>query len=104
MDGGILSRSISVAFTTTSSARVSYALFFFLVPHAYHLSPSFAVPELVKTKGQIVLAASGAAQVRVPNASEYCLSKHAVLRLAEFIILGESISHSHQIVSFSSAL
>lgn len=89
MDGGTFLRSIFVAFITSSSAGVSYALSF-SVPHAYRISPSFAVPELLKTKGQVVIAASGAAQARVPNASEYCLSKHAILRLAEFITLGES--------------
>jgi NAD(P)-dependent dehydrogenase (short-subunit alcohol dehydrogenase family) len=51
--------------------------------------PSFAVPELLKTKGQVVILNSGAAQVRLPNASEYCISKHAMLRLAEFVTIGE---------------
>ena len=53
------------------------------------MSLSFAVPELLKTKGQVVVTASSAGQVRCPNASEYCTSKHAILRLAEFIKLGK---------------
>ena len=56
---------------------------------AYDLSLSFAVPELLKTKGQVVVLASGAAQIRCPNASEYCTSKHAILRFAEFIKIGK---------------
>jgi len=47
----------------------------------------FAVPELLKTKGQVVFLNSAAAQVRVPNSSEYCTSKHAILRFAEFVTL-----------------
>jgi NAD(P)-dependent dehydrogenase (short-subunit alcohol dehydrogenase family) len=45
----------------------------------------FAVPELLKTEGQVVILSSGASQVRLPNASEYCISKHAMLRFAEFV-------------------
>ncbi|KAI0277132.1 NAD-P-binding protein, partial [Russula aff. rugulosa BPL654] len=45
----------------------------------------FSVPELLKTKGQVVVIASEAAQLRFPNASEYCMSKHAIIRFAEFI-------------------
>ncbi|KAI9508120.1 NAD-P-binding protein [Russula earlei] len=45
----------------------------------------FAVPELLKTKGQLVILTSGAAQVRIPTASEYCVSKFAINRLAEFV-------------------
>ena len=71
--------------TTSSSPCLIY---FFFVPQAYDLSLSFAVPELLKTKGQVVVLASGAAQVRCPNASEYCTSKHAIIRFAELIKLG----------------
>ena len=53
------------------------------------LSYSFSVPELLKTKGQIVILTSRAGQLRIPNASEYCLSKHAINRFAEFITIGE---------------
>jgi len=45
----------------------------------------FAVPELNKTKGCIVILTSLAAQVRLPNASEYSTSKHAIGRFAEFV-------------------
>jgi NAD(P)-dependent dehydrogenase (short-subunit alcohol dehydrogenase family) len=85
-DGGIFLKSIFVGRTTSSSARFSYTLF--LVPNAYHLLPSFAVPELLKTKGQVVILGSGGSQLRVPNASEYCISKHAMLRFAEFVTIG----------------
>ncbi|KAI9451085.1 NAD-P-binding protein [Russula earlei] len=45
----------------------------------------FAVPELLKTKGQLVILTSVAAQMRIPTASEYCVSKFALNRLAEFV-------------------
>ena len=97
MNGGMFLRSISVAPITSSSAGVSSTLSF--VRHAYCVSPSFAVPEIPKTKGQVVILASAAAQIRRPNTmSEYCTSKHAVLRFAEFIAIGEcycSISRPH---------
>ena len=44
----------------------------------------------------MVLLASAAAQVRVPNSSEYCTSKHAILRFAEFITIGESSHIRHE--------
>ena len=72
---------------TSYSTGFSYSLFF--VPSAYHVLPSFAVPELLKTKGQVVILNSAASQVRLPNASEYCISKHAMLRFAEFVTIGE---------------
>ncbi len=90
MDGGIFLRSIFVGPTTTSSAAVS--LYFYLfATNAYRLSPSFAVPELLKTKGQVVILNSGVSQIRIPNASEYCISKHALLRFAEFVTIGECL-------------
>jgi hypothetical protein len=79
--------SISAGPTTSSSEGFSYTLFF--VPNAYRLLPSFAVPELLKTKGQVVILGSRMCQVRIPNASEYCISKYAMLRLAEFVTIGE---------------
>ncbi|KAI0277134.1 NAD-P-binding protein [Russula aff. rugulosa BPL654] len=47
----------------------------------------FSVPELLKTKGQVVILGSRTCQVRIPNASEYCISKYAMLRLAEFVTI-----------------
>jgi len=85
-----------VGLTTSSSAGFSYTLFF--VPNAYRLLPSFAIPELLKTKGQVVILSSASAQIRLPNASEYCVSKHAMLRFAEFVAIGEYyclVSHSY---------
>jgi NAD(P)-dependent dehydrogenase (short-subunit alcohol dehydrogenase family) len=61
-----------------------------VLPHAHPLSRSFSIPELLKTKGQVVILSGKAAQVRGPNASDYCLSKHAINRFAEFITIGES--------------
>jgi NAD(P)-dependent dehydrogenase (short-subunit alcohol dehydrogenase family) len=63
-----------------------YALF---RTNAYRLLPSFAVPELLKTKGQVVILGSSVSQLRLPNESEYCISKHAMLRFAEFVTIGE---------------
>jgi hypothetical protein len=37
----------------------------------------------------VVIVGSGASQIRLPNASEYCISKHAMLRFAEFVTIGE---------------
>jgi NAD(P)-dependent dehydrogenase (short-subunit alcohol dehydrogenase family) len=94
-DGGIFLRSTFVGPTISSSAGFSYTLFFVL--NAYRLLPSFAVPGLLKTKGQVVILCSSASQVRQPNASEYCISKHAMLRFAEFVTIGEyyySVFHS----------
>jgi len=66
------------------------------VPYAYHraqhlqpLFTSFSVPELLKSKGQVVVLTSAAAQYRLPAASEYCISKLAINRLAEFVTVGE---------------
>ncbi|KAI0269969.1 NAD-P-binding protein [Gloeopeniophorella convolvens] len=47
----------------------------------------FAVPELVKTKGRIIVTSSIAAQLRIPFSSQYAISKHAVGRLVEFVAL-----------------
>jgi NAD(P)-dependent dehydrogenase (short-subunit alcohol dehydrogenase family) len=57
--------------------------------HLHRLLTSFSVPELLKTKGQVIIVTSGAAQVRIPAASEYCISKFAINRLAEFVTIGE---------------
>jgi NAD(P)-dependent dehydrogenase (short-subunit alcohol dehydrogenase family) len=86
-DGGMFLRSMFEGPTTSSSAGFSYTLFF--VPKTYRLLPSFAVPELLKTKGQVVIVGSSVSQLRLPNASEYCISKHAMLRFAEFVTIGE---------------
>ena len=51
--------------------------------------PSFAVPELLKAKGQVVILSSSTSHVQLPNESEYCISKHAMLRFAEFVTIGE---------------
>ncbi|KAI0065033.1 NAD-P-binding protein [Artomyces pyxidatus] len=47
----------------------------------------FAIPELQKTKGQIAITTSIAAHWRVPTASDYCISKFALDRFSEFIVL-----------------
>jgi NAD(P)-dependent dehydrogenase (short-subunit alcohol dehydrogenase family) len=53
-------------------------------------SPSAALPHLRGGHGQIVVSTSGAAQMRLPGASDYCTSKHALGRLVELIVLGVS--------------
>ncbi|KAI0263480.1 hypothetical protein BC834DRAFT_1042936 [Gloeopeniophorella convolvens] len=60
-----------------------------LVANAGTVRPTdaFAVPELVKPKGRIVIVTSAAAQYRVPLASAYCTSKHAVDCFAEFVAI-----------------
>jgi NAD(P)-dependent dehydrogenase (short-subunit alcohol dehydrogenase family) len=50
---------------------------------------SFAIPELLKTKGRIAAVSSTGAQLRIPFSSDYCTSKHALIRFAEFIPIGE---------------
>ncbi|KAJ7499458.1 NAD-P-binding protein [Mycena latifolia] len=45
----------------------------------------FALPELAKTKGYSVIIGSIGAQMRMPFASSYVTSKHAVNRLNEYI-------------------
>lgn len=50
---------------------------------------SYAIPELVKSKGRVIIVTSLAAQLRLPTASDYVVSKFALGRLAEFIAVGE---------------
>jgi NAD(P)-dependent dehydrogenase (short-subunit alcohol dehydrogenase family) len=50
---------------------------------------SAAVPALEKTQGYIIAISSIGAQLRFPGASDGCITKHAVNRLVEFIILGK---------------
>jgi len=47
----------------------------------------FAVPYLVQSKGYVVIVSSAMAQMRMPFSSAYATSKHALNRLAEFIVL-----------------
>ncbi|KAI0061665.1 NAD-P-binding protein [Artomyces pyxidatus] len=47
----------------------------------------YAIPELLKTKGSIVVVTSAAAQVRLPTVSDYCISKHTIGRFVEFVAL-----------------
>ena len=68
---------------------VQCEIFLLFLANSYRLLHSFAVPELLKTKGQVVILNSVVAQLRLPSASEYCISKHAMLRFAEFITIGE---------------
>ena len=60
-----------------------------------HLKPSdvpasFAIPHLQKTNGYSVIVTSLGANLRIPFASDYCVSKHALIRFVEFIVLGMS--------------
>ncbi|KAF5360050.1 hypothetical protein D9758_007601 [Tetrapyrgos nigripes] len=45
----------------------------------------YAIPHLEKTSGYFITISSGAAHMCIPFASAYCVSKHATLRLNEFI-------------------
>jgi len=59
---------------------------------SYH---SFAVPELPelqKTKGQIVIVSLQAPQLRIPFSGKYCSSKHALVRFAGFITIGKPLT------------
>ena len=55
------------------------------------LLPSFNVPQLQKTKGPIVIVNSQAAQLRIAFSNEYCTSKPALIRFAEFITVGRAL-------------
>jgi NAD(P)-dependent dehydrogenase (short-subunit alcohol dehydrogenase family) len=50
---------------------------------------SAAIPALESTQGYIVAISSVGAQLRWPGASDGCITKHAVNRLIEFIVLGK---------------
>ena len=43
------------------------------------------------TQGYIIVISSAGAQLRVPGASDACISKFAVNRLVEFIVLGKPL-------------
>jgi len=47
----------------------------------------YAIPELVKTGGTIIATTSAAAQIRLPSASEYSISKFALNRFIEYVVL-----------------
>jgi len=47
----------------------------------------YAIPELKKTRGTFLVTTSRLAHIRLPNNSDYGLSKHAVNRLLEFAVL-----------------
>ena len=76
---------------TTIFSERDYPLADFVIQCAHSRLRSFAVPELRKAKGRIVIMNSAAAQLRIPCSSEYCTSKHALLRFAEFISIGMSL-------------
>jgi NAD(P)-dependent dehydrogenase (short-subunit alcohol dehydrogenase family) len=50
---------------------------------------SAAIPALESTQGYIIAISSVGGQLRWPGASDGCISKHAVNRLIEFIVLGK---------------
>ena len=78
--------------TIISSESTTYILKESLSPP--HLCVNFSVPELVKTGGQIVVLSSLCAQFRLAFVSEYSVSKHALHRLAEFVVVGAFLSPS----------
>lgn len=83
--GGRPWRLIFVAFTTLHSTLI----IFFQSAHVglilILVLLSFALPELVKTKGYNIIIGSVGAQMRMPFASSYVVSKHALNRLNEYI-------------------
>ena len=90
MDGGIPLKSTFVAFTTHYGKQPCI-----WIPHdtALYLMPvprsSASVTALQATNGYFIATTSTGAQLRVPGASDYCVSKHALNRLIEFVALGE---------------
>ncbi|VDC07620.1 unnamed protein product [Peniophora sp. CBMAI 1063] len=46
-----------------------------------------AIPELLKSKGQIIVTSSAAAHFRLPSFMDYSVSKHALNRFAEILAL-----------------
>ncbi|KAI0036333.1 NAD-P-binding protein [Vararia minispora EC-137] len=46
-----------------------------------------ALPELVKTKGQIIFTSSGMAHIRISGRSDYIISNHTANRLVELVSL-----------------
>jgi hypothetical protein len=75
------SRSVAVAY---ASAFVADAMLHSLI------SATAAALEL--SRGYFVATSSGGAQVRIPGTSDMNISKHAVNRLIEFIVLGSVCS------------
>jgi NAD(P)-dependent dehydrogenase (short-subunit alcohol dehydrogenase family) len=53
---------------------------------------SAAVLALEKTQGYIVVISSGGAQLRIPGGSDPCISKFAVNRLVEYVVLGNFLN------------
>lgn len=51
-----------------------------------------ALPHLVASKGYIILLSSTLAQLRVPGNSAYNLAKHSIIRLTEWIDIGELLT------------
>jgi NADP-dependent 3-hydroxy acid dehydrogenase YdfG len=46
------------------------------------------IPYLEQTNGYVIITSSRAARIRIPSASDCCISKHAVNRLAEYSAVG----------------
>lgn len=97
MRGGTHLRLTSVA-SSTSSGNKKFILSggdhndtFSCFLTSPHLTPhSAALPALESTQGYIVAISSLGGQLRFPGASDACISKHAINRLVEFIVLGKS--------------
>jgi len=54
---------------------------------------SAALPALETTQGYIFAISSIGAQLRFPGASDGCITKYAVNRLVEFVVLGKILPH-----------
>ena len=90
MRGGIPLKSTFVVFIihcgeqTCICVSFDMALHLILVPRS-----SASATTLQASNGYFIAIASTGAQLRVPGASDYCVSKHALNRLIEFVALGE---------------
>ncbi|VDC07510.1 unnamed protein product [Peniophora sp. CBMAI 1063] len=57
-----------------------------------------AIPELLKTKGQVIITTSQAAHLRCPAIADYSKSKHTLNRFVEILALGR-LQNSHSTLS-----
>jgi len=88
VDGGMPLKPTFVSFTTHCGEQP-----WICVPRdmALHLMlrPSAPVTALQAPNGYFIAITSTGAQLRVPGASDYCVLKHALNRLIEFVALSE---------------
>ncbi|KAI0290638.1 hypothetical protein B0F90DRAFT_1824915 [Multifurca ochricompacta] len=59
----------------------------------FGLTEKYALPHLEKSHGRIIAITSISSQLRVPFASDYCVSKHALTRFMEFVPIVANTEH-----------